>query len=59
MQQALIHFTHGVKILPVGKPLIAQPDQAVQITFDKPGQYDYICTFHPNDMKGRVVVTAP
>ncbi len=54
------NFTHSVKILPDGKTMIAQPGQTVQITFDKPGTYDYICTFHPNDMKGKVeVVTSP
>jgi plastocyanin len=30
--------------------------QSKQITFDKPGTYDYICTLHPF-MKGKVVVT--
>ncbi len=50
------NFTHSVELLPNGKPLVAAPGQSVQITFDKPGQYDYICSFHPNDMKGKVIV---
>ncbi len=54
------NFTHSVQMLPGGKPLIAQPGQSVHITFNKPGVYDYICSFHPQDMKGKViVVTAP
>ncbi len=52
------NFTHSVQLLPGGKPEVAQPGQSVQITFDKPGQYNYICTFHPNDMKGKVIVVA-
>ncbi len=51
------NFTHDVKILPDGKPQVVQPGQSVQIKFDKPGTYDYICTFHPTDMKGKVIVT--
>jgi plastocyanin len=30
--------------------------QSGEVTFDQPGTYTYICTFHPN-MKGTVVVT--
>ena len=26
-------------------------------TFDKPGTFKYDCSFHPQDMKGEVVVT--
>ncbi len=52
------NFTHSVQLMPGGKPLIAQPGQSVHITFDKPGEYNYICTFHPNDMKGKVIVVA-
>ncbi len=51
------NFTHDVKILPDGQLHVAQPGQSVQIKFDKPGTYDYICTFHPTDMKGKVIVT--
>ncbi len=52
------NFTHSVQLVPGGKPLVAAPGQSVQITFDKPGVYDYICSFHPNDMKGKVIVDA-
>ena len=52
------NFTHSVKLLPDGKALVAAPGQSVQITFDKPGVYDYTCSFHPHDMQGRVIVVA-
>ncbi len=51
------NFTHDVKVLPDGEAHVVQPGQLVQIKFDKPGTFDYICTFHPTDMKGKVIVT--
>ena len=33
-----------------------EPGDEVSITFEEPGTYDYECTFHPRDMRGRVVV---
>jgi plastocyanin len=38
-----------VHTLPVGS--------SAQIRFDTPGEYTYICTFHPQNMKGTVIVT--
>lgn len=52
------NFTHSVQLLPGGKPLVAQPGQTVQIKFDKPGTYNYICSFHPQNMQGQVIVVA-
>jgi plastocyanin len=34
------------------------PGQTYVQTFDKPGTYTYICSIHPDRMKGTVVVTA-
>ena len=34
------------------------PGQSGAITFDQPGAYAYICTYHAQDMKGTVIVVA-
>jgi plastocyanin len=34
-----------------------KPGESVTITFDKAGTESYFCTFHPQQMKGTVVVT--
>jgi len=34
------------------------PGQTYVQTFDKPGTYTYICSIHPDRMRGTVVVTA-
>jgi plastocyanin len=51
-------FTHNVT-LPDGSPaLTMSPGKSVTHAFDTPGEYDYLCSLHPRDMRGRVVVTA-
>ncbi len=51
------NFTHSVKVLKGDYPYLElKPGQTGQITFNTPGEYDYICTFHSQDMKGRVIV---
>ena len=30
--------------------------ESVEITFDEPGTYDYVCTLHRQDMDGTVIV---
>jgi plastocyanin len=52
------HFTHSVKVEDSDDNIL-KPGESVSITFDQPGEYNYICTFHPRDMRGKVVVTAP
>lgn len=52
------HFTHNVKVED-GETMEMKPGQSVSYTFDSPGTYGYICTFHPHDMTGTVIVTAP
>ena len=51
-------FTHDVT-LPDGTPALSMaPGEIVSHTFDEPGEFDYMCSLHPRDMRGRVVVTA-
>jgi plastocyanin len=52
------HFTHSVKVED-GEDHALKPGESVSVTFDQPGEYDYICTYHPRDMRGKVIVTAP
>ena len=49
------NFTHTVQVdgqedHKVGK------GESVEITFDEPGTYDYVCTLHSHDMDGTVIV---
>jgi len=54
------HFTHSVDLADdPSEPPVMSPGQSVQHTFGTPGRYAYVCSFHPNDMRGLVVVTAP
>ena len=55
------NFTHSVQVQ--GQPAgvdanvhMLSPGQTAQITFDKPGTYEYLCTLHAQNMKGTVVV---
>lgn len=32
------------------------PGRSYEFKFSKPGSYDYLCTLHPDSMKGTVVV---
>ena len=53
------NFTHSVQFDGDAAPgAVMRPGQSTSRTFDTPGSYAYICTFHPQDMKGVVVVTA-
>jgi plastocyanin len=51
------HFTHSVKVQD-GSDHVIRPGENVSISFDKAGDYPYICTFHAQDMKGTVIVSA-
>ena len=51
------HFTHSVKVED-GPDHVIRPGESVSIPFDTPGEYSYICTFHPKDMQGKVIVAA-
>ena len=52
------NFTHAVQVQG-GEEHDMKPGQSASIKFDKPGEYTYICTYHPQDMKGKDIVTAP
>jgi plastocyanin len=51
-------FTHNVTLPDGSAALTMSPGQSVTHGFDTPGEYDYVCSLHPRDMRGRVVVTA-
>lgn len=53
------NFTHSVSVVDGTFPFLnLSPGQSGTITFDQPGTYAYICTFHAQNMKGSVVVVA-
>ena len=53
------NFTHSVRVLNGSFPLLdLKPGASGSITFEEPGEYDYICTYHSQDMKGKVIVAA-
>jgi plastocyanin len=54
------NFTHSVSVAGGELPFLnLPPGQAGEITFDQPGTYDYLCTYHAQDMRGTVIVVAP
>jgi plastocyanin len=53
------NFTHSVSVVDRKFPFLnLSPGQSGAITFDQPGAYAYICTYHAQDMKGTVIVVA-
>lgn len=54
------NFTHNVRLLDDGGDVMPlAPGESVEFTFTGPGEHRYDCSFHPNDMTGMVIVTAP
>ena len=49
------NFTHTVQVEGQEDHKVEQGD-SVEITFDEPGTYDYVCTLHSQDMDGTVIV---
>ncbi len=49
------NFTHTVQVDGQDDHEI-EPGERVEITFDEPGTYHYVCTLHRRDMDGEVVV---
>jgi len=49
------NFTHTVKVED-GTVHKISPGQSVTIAFPKTGTYHYLCTLHPHDMRGKVIV---
>jgi len=50
------NFTHNVS-LEDADPLTIAPGESISHTFATPGLYPYVCSLHPKDMKGSVLVT--
>ena len=52
-------FTHSVQLPEAEAPnTVVKPGETTEHIFQAPGTYPYICSFHPNDMTGTVVVSA-
>jgi plastocyanin len=49
------NFTHTVEVEGQEDHKVGQ-GESVQITFDEPGTYEYVCTLHSQDMDGTVIV---
>jgi plastocyanin len=49
------NFTHTVEVEGEKDHKVDQ-GESVEITFDEPGTYDYVCTLHSQDMDGTVIV---
>jgi plastocyanin len=49
------NFTHTVQVDGQEDHKVEQ-GESVEITFDEPGTYDYVCTLHSQDMDGEVIV---
>lgn len=51
------NFSHSVKFdQDIAPELVLEPGESGSIRFDKPGEYTYVCTFHAQQMKGKVIV---
>ncbi len=54
------NFTHDVHLLGSinwhSEPL--HPGESTSYTFTQPGEYPYVCDFHSQDMKGKVIVVS-
>jgi plastocyanin len=49
------NFTHTVQVDGQQDHKVDQ-GESVSITFDRPGNYHYVCTLHSKDMDGEVIV---
>ena len=49
------NFTHTVQVEGQEDHEVGR-GESVEITFDEPGTYDYVCTLHRQDMDGTVIV---
>jgi plastocyanin len=49
------NFTHTVEVPGQEDHKVGQ-GESVEITFDEPGTYEYVCTLHSQDMEGTVIV---
>jgi plastocyanin len=51
------NFTHSIQVEGQTEVYSLKPGERVAISFDRPGEYSYLCTYHPQNMKGKVIVT--
>ena len=51
------NFSHNVQFEDGGEALFMRPGESVSQTFSEAGEYHYICSLHPTEMEGRVLVT--
>jgi plastocyanin len=52
------NFSHSVQFQGEPAPgLVMRPGEEVTRTFEDPGSFPYVCTFHAQDMTGTVLVT--
>ena len=49
------NFTHTVQV-DGQEDHEVEPGGSVEIAFDQPGTYHYVCTLHSRDMEGEVIV---
>jgi plastocyanin len=55
------NFTHSVAFLDGGlpsDPRVVKPGETTTFTFTSPGTFHYQCSFHPQNMKGTVIVSS-
>lgn len=53
------NFTHSVHLLDGGNvDQVVHPGQSTTITFTRAGTFRYECSFHPQNMKGEVIVVS-
>lgn len=51
------NFTHSVKFdQDIAPELVLEPGESGSVHFDQVGEYTYFCTFHAQQMKGKVIV---
>jgi plastocyanin len=50
------NFTHSVQVDGQSEVHMLRPGESVQIPFGTPGEYNYVCTLHSQNMKGSVTV---
>jgi plastocyanin len=56
------NFSHSVQFLDGGlpsEPRMMKPGESTTFTFQVAGLFHYQCSFHPQNMKGSVLVTSP
>ena len=51
------NFTHSVKLADGSiEDRLVKPGETTEITFSTPGEYSYVCSLHPQNMRATVIV---